>query len=59
MLVLFLSPPETPRISCVPTFKTSQSEQPSIYLFSLYVLSSYTFEEGKKTLKKYLDSRYI
>ncbi len=30
IFVLFLSPPETPRIICVPTCKTSQSEQPSI-----------------------------
>ncbi len=30
IFVLFLSPPETPRILCVPTCKTSQSEQPSI-----------------------------
>ncbi len=29
IFVLFLSPPETPRILCVPTCKTSQSEQPS------------------------------
>ncbi len=30
IFVLFLSPPETPQILCVPTCKTSQSEQPSI-----------------------------
>ncbi len=32
IFVLFLSPPETPRILCVPTCKTSQSEQPSIHV---------------------------
>ncbi len=30
IFVLFLSPPETPQILCVPTCKTSQSEHPSI-----------------------------
>ncbi len=32
IFVLFFSPPETPRILCVPTCKTSQSEQPSIHV---------------------------
>ncbi len=32
IFVLFLSPPERPRILCVPTCKTSQSEQPSIHV---------------------------